>query len=455
MFILTIHVRNLMRTAWDERASERFADEALRIYNNFGNAMHAVNVSGGQVANTITNNYGNAEGISEIVLEGKLGTSADLEMFHAFGCPVLTLKVVCRSIRPARIQKAFLCVEGQGILSPFEKGFGMSFAATVPGSSETMLVRFFYLQTGPEGSPIVLQQDQVARFVLPVLATPMGIYLDRPAEELSVRVELQDETEVTVCEGEVVSESIIDLIEISSNYECKPGFPPVEICVRCKAISMPDQSMAGQVNKNAVHFGVSPQDQDASIATSQPDLELSTLDWWDRPCGLARYTNMSQNSVPDCMYAAIAGAVSYLAGSAVWTPYRLFREYNRSDLKGVRFGVIDTALKPVFGRVERFQHTNGTTSRSLSPAEMREWIACGGIIILFLEASTPSGEALKVGQMFSLVASNATHFQVWDTRGFQGMLSDDEIVSGFKCPSGHELSRSDLEYSLLLLRKVV
>jgi len=78
-----------------------------------------------------------------------------------------------------------------------------------------------------------LQQDDVCRFVFPVLAGPIGFFLDRPASALSIRVEFFDNSEQTVVEGESVRFQLEGLVEVARKMPCRAMFPPVQISVRC------------------------------------------------------------------------------------------------------------------------------------------------------------------------------------------------------------------------------
>jgi hypothetical protein len=241
----------------DEKTAEAFASAAATYFILQGSVIHAPNQSGGQVAHTITNYYQAPNPEDEPVrVEGKVSLSAGLESIQHFGCPGLLLTVVCRSKRPAKLRRAMLCVTGKGIIAAMQAGFGHSFGHTPFAAlpEEEMAIDLFPLQqrNAPEGH--VLQRDDAARFFFPVLAGPVGFFLSRPAEAVSLRVEFFDGSEQVVCGGEDVKRNLEGLVEVVRKGQFTAKFGNVTITVKANSTDPPDLSALGRVNPNPVDF---------------------------------------------------------------------------------------------------------------------------------------------------------------------------------------------------------
>jgi hypothetical protein len=241
----------------DEKTAETFVSAAVTYFIHQGSVIHSPNQSGGQVAHTITNYYQAPNPDDEPVrVEGKVSLSAGLELIQHFGCPGLLLTVICRSKRPAKLRRAMLCLTGKGIIAALQAGFGHSFAHTpfeaLP--EEEMAIDLFPLQqrNAPEG--YVLQRDDAARFYFPMLAGPLGLFLSRPAEALSLRVQFFDESEQAVCGGEDVKRNLEGLVEIARQGPFTAKFGTVKMTVKANSTEPPDLSALGRVNPNPVDF---------------------------------------------------------------------------------------------------------------------------------------------------------------------------------------------------------
>ena len=182
-------------------------------------------------------------------------------------------------------------------------------------------------------------------------------------------------------------------------------------------------------------------------------MAASTTNWWERTGTFIAYPNLQQGNLPHCVYAAIAGGINHLAQRQVWTPQLLYKEYQKNGPRDAHFGVADTALEPVANEVEKHQHHKDTASVALTPKLIRGWIDENGVVILSMELRNDSVSKEGRWHMFSLMTYEQDRFQVWDTNGFQGFLTDEEIIGGFYYPGGLFFMPHDKEDTLVLKRK--
>src|SRR5690606_29572019 len=149
----------------------------------------------------------------DVLVEGKTTITAGHE---AVGCPYLTLTVVCRSKRPAKIRRATISLLDQGIVAALEAGFGEKMGYTpLPDSDEELTVELFPAQKPNSSHGFVLQQDDTARFILPVLAAPIGLFLIRPEKAMSLKVTFFDDSEEVVVEGKELKGQLEGLVEVA------------------------------------------------------------------------------------------------------------------------------------------------------------------------------------------------------------------------------------------------
>ncbi len=240
----------------DDVMSEAFTTAVIDYFIEHGSVIQAANVSGGQVAHRITNIYPVPPEDEAVRIEAKSTISAGPEFMQSLGCPGLVLTITCRSKRPAKIRRARLCLVDQGIMAAIQAGFGSDMGYTpVPGEDEELKIDLLPLQKPTTDEGFVLQQDDVARFVFPVLAGPVGLYLDRPPDASSLRVEFFDESEQVVIKGEEVRAHLEGLTELARQVQCQTKFPPVKLTVGVKSKTMADFSAMGQVNPKPIDFG--------------------------------------------------------------------------------------------------------------------------------------------------------------------------------------------------------
>lgn len=171
--------------------------------------------------------------------------------------------------------------------------------------------------------------------------------------------------------------------------------------------------------------------------------------WWERTGGGIAYQGELQGPRPDCVYAAIAGAVNFLTGQRLWTAdaLRVAHGPRQPD-----FGVADTALLRATN-LTKCHHMRGNAAVLLTPELIRQWLGEGAVVILSRELGTSSGERRGQWHMFTVVSHGPDGFQVWDTNGFAGFLTDNEILVGFEYPGGQRYLPHDQEDTLVLKRR--
>ena len=115
----------------DGGASKAFTSRAVQYFVTQGSVIRAENISGGQVAHSITNIY-QVPPDDEVQISASTTLEYGLDLVNNVGCPCLILKVVCQSKRPAKIRRAMVCVIGKQIMASFQEGFGHDFGYTPP-----------------------------------------------------------------------------------------------------------------------------------------------------------------------------------------------------------------------------------------------------------------------------------------------------------------------------------
>jgi len=98
------------------------------------------------------------------------------------------------------------------------------------------------------------------------------------------------------------------------------------------------------------------------------------------------------------------------------------------------FAVADIALVPVMHIVESLHHIIGKSEEKLTPKLIRKWIQDGGIVIVSMQEVDAQGNRLESWHMFSLIALEGDRFEVWDTNGYRGYFTEQEICEGIEYP---------------------
>jgi hypothetical protein len=175
--------------------------------------------------------------------------------------------------------------------------------------------------------------------------------------------------------------------------------------------------------------------------------------WWERQGKTAPYPELRQYNEPHCVFASIAGAINHLANRNVWTPGDLLKECVVSGLKAASFEVANVAVVSVSNELEAVHHNRESPRIDFGVDAIRKWIDCDGVVILSMELADGNGNRLGQWHMFALVANQPDCFQVWDTNGFRGFITHDELVSGIDYPNGMRFVPHDKEDTLFVRRK--
>lgn len=432
----------------DDSTSEAFTSSILNSFGDQNEVIQAINVSGGQVAHTIINNPISTSEPDDVQIEGRARISGDTA---TVGCPYLTLTVICRSKRPAKIRKAVLSLTDHGIIAALEAGFDENLNyEPLPGSAEELSVELFPMQkpNTPEG--FVLERDDTARFLLPALAAPLGLFMLRSPSAMSLKVEFFDESRQLVVDGETLKGHLDGLINITKQTKCEPNFPTVTMSVSVMSLTPPGAGPVGKVNPNPIDW-LRLGTPNESRKEQRTEEAMRDIPWFQRKSNLVVYPGLLQGPLPLCVYSAIAGAVNYLMDREVWTAIDLKLEHDKTG-KPTDFGVADTALDRVSGKIAKYQHNTGLSSQELTPSLIREWIADDGVVILSMELRNDEVSHRSGWHMFTLMAEDGKHFQVWDTNGLDGYFTEEEITNGFYYPNGWYFMPHDKEDTLVLKR---
>lgn len=420
------------------------------------NVLHAPNVSGGQVASNIVNHYdlpNEASTPSSIELEAKVKVSFGV---REIGCPYLLVKVVCRSKRPAKIASVQLGVRDHGIMASLQAGFGESLKHdAVPGMEEELIVNLFPCQPPNLPGGLKLELDDSAEFLLPALAAPIGYFTLRPAEKLSLKAVLLDDTELVLTSGESLKSHLEFLLKLAQSETCVPNFPPVSIHVRAFSRTPPDYNVSGVINEKAVKFGY--QIGDVELPAQEESLrdEQNEAPWYKRNANWLSYPEVHQESLPHCVYIAISSACNHLLGRQVWNGQSLLEEHKRLGGRKSDFGVIHAAKTRTGDQLEFRHHVTDQKSDPLRASKVRKWLDENAVVILSMEQCDENMNRLGRWHMFSIVGCHPSGFQVWDTNGLRGIMTEADIESGFAYPNGWRFMPHEKQDCLVIRRLIL
>lgn len=172
--------------------------------------------------------------------------------------------------------------------------------------------------------------------------------------------------------------------------------------------------------------------------------------WWERTGIKASYPKLVQGQLPNCVYAAIAGAVNHLMKENLWTVESLFGEYQKNGPRDPNFNVADTAIALCGNSLEKIHHNRDWSNDHLSTDRIRDWIEMGSVVILSMELRRDKVNKQGGWHMFSLFSYKDDRFQVWDTNNYEGFLTPTEISSGFCYPDQRFFLPHDKEDALIL-----
>lgn len=167
--------------------------------------------------------------------------------------------------------------------------------------------------------------------------------------------------------------------------------------------------------------------------------------WWKRPANLVQYNGVHQGGRDDCVFASIAGAVNHLMKREIWTPDSLKTKHVDNNGGSTDFSVAGTAVAACNNAIlveahnradSRCRYLRGTSQGFADVIE--DWIRRDGIVILSREVFR-SDKSFGGWHMLTVVAEKDGCFQVWDTNGFSGQLTKDEILQPVALPNRPDL----------------
>jgi len=432
--------------------SKTFVAASQMRFGNQNEIVQTGTVNGGQVAHSIVNNYSASESDDSLRIEGK----ATIGTFNKrFNCPVLKLKIVCGSKRPAKIRTAVLSLRDHGIMAAIEKGFGEALEHNpVPDMEEELKFDMFstIAPTSPNG--FVLEQDDVVEFELPAFGICLGLFTIRAAEKMSLKVQYFDESEQIVVEGKLLKSQLEGLLEIAKSKNWQPILPVITFDVTAFSLTPPSPNADNIINPNPVHFGT-PLGMPSEVETRKPPRrDDSRLPWYERKGDLVEYPELYQGNLPNCVFAAVAAATNFIVQRPIWTGESLRAAHTAIPNSSVDFSVANTAIKPVAELVEQLHHTKSNSNQPLSIERIRSWIDQGGVVILSMMLDPEGANAQRGWHMFSLMKHTGDRYQVWDTNGLKGFVSSKEILEGFSYPNNWRfLPHTDQDTLVLLPKK--
>ncbi|MBM3999077.1 MAG: hypothetical protein FJ297_05965 [Planctomycetes bacterium] len=149
------------------------------------------------------------------------------------------------------------------------------------------------------------------------------------------------------------------------------------------------------------------------------------------------FKGLTQQNEPHCVFASIAGAVNHLMGYPVWrTAADLFQEWQVTNQTGITFdSVIPIAIVSIPGKL-RYELPRERIKNNPPQVFLREIDSClgaGGVAIISVEAfETPlRTSGLGCWHMLTIIDKAQNWYQVWDTNGLAGSITDTEILTSF------------------------
>lgn len=212
---------------------------------NDGSILAPTAQRGGQVAHKIINKYGSkSRGQDEIVLEAQMTIQEGPK-----GSPGISVLVVCRSRRPAKIASANLSIEGTGFVAIYQKGWEKSFNYTpVEGmEKETLSVKLL-----SRDKRVLLNRDDAARFFFPLSGLRVAPFLSSSPDALSIRVTFIDGRERILIKGKPVYDMLKALADGFGNRD----YPELGVTISIQANSKTGPSAdqpTGEYNSKPIH----------------------------------------------------------------------------------------------------------------------------------------------------------------------------------------------------------
>lgn len=142
--------------------------------------------------------------------------------------------------------------------------------------------------------------------------------------------------------------------------------------------------------------------------------DVATTLFWQRSGNPVQFNGVTQSQPDSCIFASVAGAINHLNGRAVMSERDLLNDHSMDGCPPVSFG---RPLKYAIGRshVSIEQWERDTASGRPLEQEVDGWLAAGGLVIASLEIVPSPIPGQQAWHMLTLVAKDATQYQVWDT----------------------------------------
>jgi len=175
------------------------------------------------------------------------------------------LTVTNKAKRIAKIKAASLSRRNADVIGQFQEGFGEKFGFT-PRPDRPHPLAIFSIGLLPFTTPTsslgwCLERDDVCQFILPLLAPGLAFLHDAPSHDLSVEIQLFDNSKQELMRGDAVLRAIRAFVEMYRDHPYHLN-PQIEIPVSLKVESMtlPDPSLIGATNQNPIVIQRKPKD---------------------------------------------------------------------------------------------------------------------------------------------------------------------------------------------------
>jgi hypothetical protein len=146
-----------------------------------------------------------------------------------------------------------------------------------------------------------------------------------------------------------------------------------------------------------------------------------------RPGTLVPYPGLRQTG-NTCVLVSIASAVNWLSQSTL-TELEVVRWFQAASKTDVNFATVVSVVLPMFPNIEAIEyHDNDNPLSDVDGVLGR--VQAGGVAILSLEVAGSNGVSIQrhgLWHMISVFKGGGSDAQVWDTNGFDGFLTWDEL----------------------------
>lgn len=149
---------------------------------------------------------------------------------------------------------------------------------------------------------------------------------------------------------------------------------------------------------------------------------------WNRQGNYSEnYPGIQQSEVDSCLFASIAGAANYLTKSQRFSEQSMQMNFQKQHLSVHNF---ETAIKCIDDASLTFEIFRDEFSNVPAAGLVQGKLDDGSVVILSLEiANGPLGKITRsqVHHMISIFKNSYGVFQVWDTAGKKGLITQNEL----------------------------